>query len=418
MSNNDLQINSGNFTQMFLSLDPIEQMQHLIECRNLLELPNNASNKSTQITTLWAELNRHLTTASAIGVREPLIRALAFTIDYFIEHINSSDLSSKLHPLLLSAFHQHHQLNEILTQKYVIFILRRMHEQESAEWRKFFLIIDTAAEKQIHLVLPILHLLPEISGLPSGWYCALLAHLLKNVRHQLVLTSIVESSMPLIGQPSNTILESFWMQLFVAMNSANSSSIEMFCTCFNRFGTDGAMMNIISEIAWKPVPLYHLFKAVKRTWNIIPISFKCQFERQGKATQNVWIRDVLYDELCATGRSAETHRLLQQWKDVFDFEQFYFNMLVDLPVVESFHLYDIKIESFETMNAAELMSKNDLPFILKCSPFNESISVMQKSCQTLKIGKEPLSHKEFEETLKLDDRPLREAIELISVIII
>lgn len=169
---------------------------------------------------------------------------------------------------------QLHLLAEGSNRKYVYHILRTLNDPEmNAAWQSFFVIYDTLAEKQSHLILPVLELLDQTRLLPHQWHHVLLAHALNTSNNPVVrriVVFILNDLAATDNEPSAAmvILEERFLNslnnnfLYADLESFN---INLLCNYFRRLRPKQLERQVktIWTINWKSVPLFHLLDGLK-----------------------------------------------------------------------------------------------------------------------------------------------------------
>lgn len=190
-------------------------------------------------------------------------------------YTNTSSLRSYLQKELLST--------DRSAYKYAVYILRKLIEIHSndieqtllsgseirAPWETFFLIQETLDEKQSHLIMPVLELLPKTEILPMNWHYVLITQLLRH-ENTLVLQCGVKYAINNIvcdaeSITSDDLINEFFSSL---MNGLNNTSIyaksdfpvEKLKSFFAPI-IDIAFEKFLA-INWKSVPMYYIVDSI------------------------------------------------------------------------------------------------------------------------------------------------------------
>lgn len=163
--------------------------------------------------------------------------------------------------------------------KYALYILRKLVEFHSdgleetllsgsdirAPWETFFLIQETLDEKQSHLILPVLELLPKTQILPMNWYYVLMTQILRH-ENTVVLQcglsySIQNIRLDAESMKGDDLINEFFTSLMNGLNNTflyakNDFPIAKFKNFFEPI-IDIAFERFL-RINWKSVPMYHI----------------------------------------------------------------------------------------------------------------------------------------------------------------
>lgn len=210
--------------------------------------------------------------------RTQCLAALCYLIEcagFSNAYTNRSSLRSYLQKELLST--------DRSVYKYALYILRKLIEIHSngieqtllsgseirAPWETFFLIQETLDEKQSHLILPVLELLPKTEILPMNWYYVLMTQLLRHentvVLHCGVKYAITNIVCDAESITSDDLINEFFTSL---MNGLNNTSIyaksdfpvEKLKSFFAPI-VDVAYEKFLT-INWKSVPMYYIVDSI------------------------------------------------------------------------------------------------------------------------------------------------------------
>lgn len=245
-----------------------EQMKALLICRQALEadtITGQLSDEQTYLlNTIWQRF-----VSPDHGISNLL--SCCFLVDRLILcPAITAQLKSNVK---IVNFLQTHLLAEGLNRKYVYHILRSIRDPEKcAAWQSFFVIFDTLAEKQSHLIIPVLELLGKTRSLPDQWHYTLLAHALtisNNPVIRKVIHFILQKPQLVEGNLFNgtiTYYERFLNSLNTNFLYADDDSLmsSWLRSYFEQSSADllDRQLNIIYTINWKSVPLLYLCESL------------------------------------------------------------------------------------------------------------------------------------------------------------
>lgn len=167
--------------------------------------------------------------------------------------------------------------------KYALYIMRKFIEFQTnsieetllsgsdlrAPWETFFLIQETLEEKQSHLILPVLELLPKTQNLPMNWYYVLMTQLLRHdntVVLQCGLTyAVTNIRFDAESISGDDLINEFFACLMNGLNNTFLYAKTDFPVAELKHFFE-PIVDIVFEklltINWKSVPLYYIVDSI------------------------------------------------------------------------------------------------------------------------------------------------------------
>lgn len=230
-------------------------------------------NQSALLTEILNEIEKNKT-----AKRIQCLAALCYLIDcvaFSKAYTNRSSFRSYLQQELLST--------DRYVCKYALYIMRKFIEFQSngieetllsgsnmtAPWETFFLIQETLEEKQSHLILPVLELLPKTQNLPMNWYYVLMTQLLRHentVVLQCGLTYAITNIRCDAESVSNDdLITAFFTSLMNGLNNTFLYGKTDFPVAELKHFFE-PIVEIVFEklltINWKSVPMYYIVDSI------------------------------------------------------------------------------------------------------------------------------------------------------------
>lgn len=245
--------------------DSPDQLGALLICREALssDIGNLSDNQLALLNAVWIGL-----TSRENGISS--LRSCCFLLDRLISCPEIAD-QLKSNGNIVNCL-QTNLLVEGPNRKYVYHILRTIRDPEKCSaWQSFFVIFDTLAEKQSHLIVPVLELLDQTEALPDQWHQTLLAHAL-TISNNPVIRKVIQFILRKSHKQNylSTGMIAFQERFLNSLNTnflyASDDPIDTngLRNYFQQLSGDliDRNLEIIFTINWKSVPLFYLYDSL------------------------------------------------------------------------------------------------------------------------------------------------------------